>query len=254
MRVHVLACRVLTRELSHLAATSGNIIDITWLPQGLHDTPSLLRDTLQQALDRVYAEVANGTLKHRPDAIALGYGLCSNGVVGLKNGDLPLVIPRCDDCIALFLGSQRRYLSLFEQNTGTFWLNGGWIETCYSTTEERHAHERALRDRYAEDYGEENADFLIEQEYAWKKHYTTCAFIRSPVRDDPAHLGIARDMAAENGWTTKAYDGDMSFLEKLVSGPWDEEAFLVCPPGGIVEAAYDGQKIVAGKENKEEAR
>ena len=39
MRIHIIACRVLTRELSYLISQSPHTVDVTWLPQGLHDTP-----------------------------------------------------------------------------------------------------------------------------------------------------------------------------------------------------------------------
>ena len=42
------------------------------------------------------------------EAILLGYGLCSNGLVGLTARSIPLVIP-VHDCITLFLGSKEQY-------------------------------------------------------------------------------------------------------------------------------------------------
>ena len=133
MRIRVFACRIFGRELSHYAAVSPNIVDVTWLPQGLHDTPELLHRRLSGELDRLYDDLADRALHcPKPDYIALCYGLCSNGVVGLQARDIPIVVPRCDDCTALFLGSQRRYLELFERMKGTLWLNNGWLETSES--------------------------------------------------------------------------------------------------------------------------
>ena len=108
MRIHIIACRVFTRELSYYASQSPNTIDITWLPQGLHDTPEKLRSMLKESLDGLYRQKEKQMIKHWPDFIVLCYGLCSNGIVGLESRDTPLIIPRTDDCIALFLGSQQR--------------------------------------------------------------------------------------------------------------------------------------------------
>ena len=84
---------------------------MTWLPQGLHDTPELLHKRLESELDRLYADIEDRALRcPKPDYIGLCYGLCSNGVVGLTARDIPIVVPRCDDCTALFLGSQKRYM------------------------------------------------------------------------------------------------------------------------------------------------
>ena len=128
MRIHIVACRVLSRELNALAATSPHVVELTWLPQGLHNTPDKLRAMLTETLGGLYRQRDEGLLREWPDVIALGYGLCSNGVVGVESRDTPLVIPKTDDCIAMFVGSQKRYLELFSQYNGCYWLNNGWIE------------------------------------------------------------------------------------------------------------------------------
>ncbi len=245
MRIHIIACRVLSRELNILAGNSPHIVDITWLPQGLHDIPGALREMVQNTLDRLHDDVESGMLKHRPDAICLGYGLCSNGVVGLRSRDIPLIVPRTDDCIALFLGSQQRYLELFAVHNGTYWLNNGWIETCYGDAAYRKAKEEERRAYYTEKFDEDSADFLMEEEAAWKKNYRCCAFIRSGLHCDPAHAEIAKEMADEAGWRYEELDGDERMLRLMTGGEWNEQEFLICPPFHRIEAAYDGNKICA---------
>ena len=158
MRIHIIACRVLTRELSYFASQSPHTVDITWLPQGLHDTPAKLRMKVSETIDSLYEQWEKRELKHMPDVIVLGYGLCSNGVVGIQARDIPLVVPRTDDCIALFLGSQQRYLELFHAYAGTFWLNSGWVETAFIPTQKLLEQKRR---EYAENYGEDNAEMCI---------------------------------------------------------------------------------------------
>ena len=128
MRIHIIACRILSRELSYLASQSDNTIDITWMGRGLHNAPANLRSHLSAAVDELYHQIENGELDHRPDAIVLGYGLCSNGVIGVRCQDIPIVVPRTDDCIALFMGSQERYFREFSESGGAFWLNSAWLE------------------------------------------------------------------------------------------------------------------------------
>ncbi len=245
MRLTIIACRVLMRELSALAAHSAHIVDILWLPQGLHDTPDALRTRAQAAMDQVHADVASGVLKHAPDQFCLGYGLCCNGVVGLTTRDIPLVVPRTDDCIALFLGSQARYRTLFAQNPGTFWLNNGWIETCYPSMDAIRRKEQATYLRYAEQFGEDNADYLMEQDALWKKNYKACAYIDSPAYQHPDYPQVARDMADAYGWRYDRHAGDMGLLDRLVNGPWEDAAFLTCPPRHRVEASFDEGKVRA---------
>ena len=84
MRIHIVACRILSRELNYLASQSENQIDITWMGRGLHNTPDRLRQELMRMIEGLYEQLENGALEHRPDFIVLGYGLCSNAVVGVR--------------------------------------------------------------------------------------------------------------------------------------------------------------------------
>ena len=90
MRIHIIACRIFSRELSYLASQSDNTIDITWMGRGLHNDPANLRSHLSDAVDELYHQIENGELDHRPDAIVLGYGLCSNGVIGVRCRDISI--------------------------------------------------------------------------------------------------------------------------------------------------------------------
>ena len=46
MRIALIGCMVLNREIAHLTANSKNVVRSWWLRQGLHDTPDLLRRAL----------------------------------------------------------------------------------------------------------------------------------------------------------------------------------------------------------------
>ena len=107
MRLRVVACEIFFREICHLAARSPNKVDVEFLPKGLHDQGgSTMRERLQAAIDATDPE------KH--DAVALAYGLCNNGLVGLEARGLPLVLMRAHDCVTAFLGSRARYARTFE--------------------------------------------------------------------------------------------------------------------------------------------
>lgn len=242
MRIHVIACQVFSRELYALAAASPNVIELTLLPQGLHDTPDVLRRMVGQAVEQVESRVASGILKHRPDAIALGYGLCSNGVAGIEAKSIPLVLPRTDDCIGIFLGSQRRYLQLFEKYNGIYWLNHGWVESAFLPTKEQL--EKAYRE-YREKYGEDNAQYLKEQDQAWSRNYRYCGYITSPGPWEEGYQKIAEETARYHGWEMKRFEGDSGMLKRLLSGQWNPDEFLVCPPGCRIEASFDDKKVKA---------
>ena len=88
-RYKLLACKALYREFSFLSSASENFIDATFMQQGLHDTPKLLKEALQREIDMI--DEGKDIHSYYPrygrdfDAIILGYGLCSNGIIGLSS-------------------------------------------------------------------------------------------------------------------------------------------------------------------------
>ena len=102
-RFQFIVCKVMQREAYFCAAKSKNIVDVVLMDQGLHNEPDKLRAEVQKALDKTT------DIQGRPyDASLLGYGLCSNGIVGLS-AKIPIVVPRGHDCVTLLLGSKEKY-------------------------------------------------------------------------------------------------------------------------------------------------
>ena len=92
-----IACPAVIGELA-AGATEG--VDCRELEAQLHVNPERLKEALRAAV----AEA------DKPGAtIVLGYGLCSNAVLGLKTENATLVVPRVDDCIAMLLGSNEAF-------------------------------------------------------------------------------------------------------------------------------------------------
>ena len=244
MRIHIIACRIFTRELSFLAAKSDNQIELTWVGRGLHNTPERLCERLCGAVDELYRQLESGELEHRPDFIVLGYGLCSKAVAGLRCRDIPLVIPRVDDCIALFMGSQERYLKEFSEAKGAYWLNSGWIEQSARLFDSDDMKRRKWLE-YAERFGEDNADYLIEVESSWEKNYSTLGYIHSEVHDLADNLRRAGEEAERKNWRLRELDGDLRLLKMMVDGTWNEEEFLILKPGQVIAPDYSGKKLRA---------
>ena len=252
MRLHVVACQVFSRELCAIAAQSSHVVELDLLPQGLHDTPALLREMVGEAIQKVEGRYQKGISKYLPDAIILGYGLCSNGVVGLQAGKIPLVIPRTDACMGIFLGSQRRYLDLFHQYPGIYWLNHGWIENAFIPTKEQL--EKKYQ-QYREQYGEDNAEYLQQEDRRWISSYQYCGYIRSNGPwEREEYRKLAHQTAVDHGWKSVDLQGDSSMLERLLQGEWRPEECLICPPGYRVEASYDETKIKAVEGKPQEGK
>ncbi len=240
MRIAIIGCMVMNREISRLVSGSKNQVRVWWLRQGLHDTPDLLRSELQRTIDDIEKENAILRSGFRFEMIVLAYGLCSNGVLGLCSRSIPLVIPRCDDCISLFLGSADRYRKYFREYPGTYWYNRGWIEQAFTPSKRNYT---KLRAEYAEQYGEENADYLMACTNDWMTKYSRCGFITSPGEEDTASEEYARRAAEDFGWEFRKFEGSMSYLGALVDGPWEDGQFLTCPPRSRIAADYTNRKF-----------
>jgi hypothetical protein len=75
------------------------------------------------------------------------------------------------------------------------------------------------------------------------RNYTKLTFIAMGVGPDDLFERQTREEAAQRGWQFEKLTGDMSLIQSLVDGPWDDERFLVVPPGQTVAVRYD-EKII----------
>ena len=242
MRLKLIACEIFYRELCAAVARSVNQVDVEFLPKGLHDVG-------QERMSARLAEVLAAVDETRYEAVLLGYALCSNGVVGLAARGIPLVLPRAHDCITLFLGDRQRYLDYFQAHPGVYFKTSGWIErgeglTQYGRDSIPHLSGMARSfEELAAKYGEDNARFLQQQLGDLTRNYSGLTYIEMGVEPDDRFERQAREEAAERGWRFEKLAGDMTLIERLVNGPWDDERFLVVPPGGRVATSFN-ERIV----------
>jgi len=243
MRLRIIACEVLARELYYCAATSPHIIDISLIRRGLHETPDVLRAEIQKQIDQVAQEDSDSPALP-PDAICLGYALCGNATAGLIARNVPLVIPRAHDCITLYLGSRARYNEEFTSHPGTYYYAMDYIERSdrrgtvvpLGTTSD--ARRKEVYEEYVQKYGKDNADYLLEVMGGWMAHYNRAAFIDLGIGDATGVEAQARAEASSKGWMFEKLAGDLVLIRKLTYGDWDDD-FLVVPPGGELTVTYD---------------
>ena len=244
MRVKVIACQILRMEIAAFLAESRgpcaeHEVEVQTLEIGLHDKPEELHKEVQRARDATEAGF---------DYILLGYGICSNGLVGIIARDVPLVIPRAHDCITFFLGSRERYKEEFTQHPGTYYYTCGWIEDKegYQEQEEsmlrsrQEAAQRARFAEYVEKYGEDSARYLIEVESSWLQHYDRAVFINEGIGNIEGYRRFTREIAEHRAWQYVEITGSDRLLRALLSGPWPEQDFLIVPPGKRTIERYDG--------------
>ena len=221
MRYQFITCRVLQREAYHCAAKSQNEVDIVLLPQGLHNTPDKLRSEVQQKINNT-TDVEGNTY----DATLLGYGLCSNGIVGLTS-TIPLVVARAHDCITLILGSKEKYQQYFDSHRGVYWYTPGWINTNTQPGPDRY--NKTLKE-YQDKYGPDNAEYLMTMEQNWMKEYSWATYIDWNLPNNQKEIDYTEGCAKFMGWNFETIKGDPALMQNLFDGNWNENDFLVVPP------------------------
>jgi hypothetical protein len=217
--VRVLACPVLRDLIEPRLSISET--SAVYMDYGLHVLPKRMAPSLQEQLDAL----------EEPSLVLLGYGLCGNGLDGLKAGRHTLVIPRVDDCIAILLGSQQAYLHAQQERPGTYYLTRGWLEVG--------GHPLAEYRSLVQRFGQENADHIVDTLFG---SYTHLCLLASTDADLEACRAEAREVAdfCARRWDMSYEEriGSDALLRGLLDAPRRMgalgEEFVVVPPGGRV--------------------
>jgi hypothetical protein len=211
----LVACRVMEPELEELRKGRAHV-EVLYLEQSLHRTPQKMAGRVQDLIDQTDA---------RAERIVLGYGLCSNGIVGVQARRQDLIMPRCHDCISFFLGSPGAYRKDFDAHPGTYYLTPGWIA-------ERKDPLGIIEDDYVRRVGREMAVWAMKEEL---KHYTRIALINTGIADMGPLRARARENAAFFNMTYAEIDGmSLDYFVKLMDGPYPESEFLRLKPGETI--------------------
>ena len=187
-----LACKVFEGIVDNTDGVSTHILDY-----GLHSVPKQLKEVVQEQIDSI----------SKPSLIVLGYGLCGNGLNEIQAGVHTLVIPKADDCIAIFMGSRQRFLEQFHNNPGTYYLTKGWFEVGSDPLSEY--------EKLVEKYGPETADWLMEVQY---KHYRQLVFVAQHETDLASYRPRALKVAAyceRFGMVYDEYLGSSEFITQI---------------------------------------
>ena len=211
-RTKIIACQVFVEELRSMLPDD---VAVETLEMSLHERPRSLRQMLQESVDASAGY----------DTIIVGYGMCGQAAVGLRATHSRLVLPRVDDCIAMFLGSRAAYRAEHQKEAGTYFLTKGWIGSGVTTPFSAYD---AVRQRW----GQERADRMMGMMLG---HYKRLAFIRTGDDDEAlaAERARAQQTARDFGLRYEEIEGSRDLVRPLLYGPWDER-FIVVPVGGTV--------------------
>lgn len=240
MRFKLICCEVFMRMACLAIAGTSNIVDPEFTELGAHEDSAKLRDILQKKIDDA---AKTGVY----DAILLGYGLCGNSTAGLRAGSIPLVIPRAHDCCTIFLGSKEKFLEYFKDNLSAQWSSVGYMER--STDYLRNTDTGKLLgldkdyEELVEKYGEENAKYIWETLHP-DYNNDEFIYINIPEFEKLGYLEKAKCIAQKENKTFKLLKGDMTIINDLINGKWNEKDFLVVPARKEIKAIYDNNEII----------
>ncbi len=206
-RTLVIACATVIEEMLPLLPEGMRHQTLDF---GLHVFPDKLRKTVQETVDAVPDDV---------DLVLLGYGLCSQALIGITARNFTMVVPRVDDCISIFLGSRSAYKTQCGTEPGTYYLTKGWIEagttpfTEYDEMVKRLGPERSAR-----------------VQKLMLKNYKRLALINTGQYDVERYREYARQTAERFELRYEEIEGSNDMVKRLIEGNWDDE-FIVVQPG-----------------------
>ncbi len=207
----VIACGVFRPELELLRSGHEDEVKTIYLPQNMHRSPHLLPEMIQEQVDQA---------ENYASRIILGYGLCSNGIVNVKAPKQGLAVTKAHDCIALFLGSLERYRQISRNNAGIYYLTRGWIEEGKDPL-------GTLEKEYIPRLGRAWAEWGSKEEI---KHYSQFMLINTGVGDIEALRERSRENARYYEKDFQEVEGDLTYLRKILFGPYDREYFYLVRP------------------------
>jgi hypothetical protein len=208
----VVACEIIRDELEHAMVDAGGEFQVRWIEGALHNFPDLLRERLQQTLDSLEGS----------DQVLMAFGRCGNVLEDLRTGGYELILPRADDCISLLLGSAQRRLE-YSRDGGNYFLTRGWLRG------ERNIWAEYLYAR--KKYGEKGAREIMGVMF---KNYRHLSVLDTQSYALDSILPVTRDMADTLKLSHRIIPGTTRYLRDLLTGPWEEERFLRCPPYSLI--------------------
>ena len=204
MKIGVVACNILQRELDKLLSGMPGIEEVVYLDGALHVTPLKMKETIRAEVEK---------FRGRVDVVFLGYGYCQSLKGFDEEFDFPVVLPQVDDCIALLL-TPERYAEEIKKEVGTWFMTPGWAEVgAEMVIKELHL------DR-AERYGKKPLD-MARRLFT---HYRRGLYIDTGVGDDARYISKAEEFCADFNLTL-----EKTSAEPVLLAQWLDKCRQLAP-------------------------
>ena len=107
------------------------------------------------------------------------------------------------------------------------------------------ANVRATYDHWVKTYGEDQANYLLEEMSRWTNTYSHGCLVDFDFLKPLELPAKVRQICAEKGWSYNQVPGDLRLFQAMLDGPWPQSEFLVVQPGQKVIATFDERIIAA---------
>jgi hypothetical protein len=203
----ILTCKALSHVLEPLV---GDEMEVRTLDIALHVDPQKLKARLLKEVAEMEGENVQ---------ILLGYGLCGRALEGVFSASSTLVLPRIDDCVGALLGSREKRRELLKKDAGCYFLDEKWLDS------ELNIFTDLLKG--LERIPPEKRDKIIKM--MLKNYHTLVLFDSGDLL--PETESTCRNYAERYNMDLVKVKTELGLLGKLINGPWNEDEFLVLPPG-----------------------
>ncbi len=140
--IKVISCGVFKPYIEHLEIDKS-IYQFVYLDIHQHNQPKQLSKELQREINKP-TNASN---------IILLYGLCGGALLSITTNSIPITIVQVHDCMAILLGSKKKYFELTKTNKSIQW-------TSYSLRQSNYINNSI--DEWSNQYDEETVEYLKE--------------------------------------------------------------------------------------------
>lgn len=193
MKIGVIACDMIKRELEKVLTRHPEVVEVVWLESALHVYPERMKETI---VDRIKQ------MQGRVDLVFLGYGYCQS-LKGIEaEVEIPVYLPPYDDCIAMLLGPER-YAEEVKKEAGTWFMTPGWAEIGAELVI------KELKLERARNYGKDP----LEMARRLFTHYRRGLFIDTGVGETASFLALAERFCRDFNLTLEQTAAEPGILE-----------------------------------------
>ena len=217
MSTVILSCSTLTDYVQAAQQTCHTDFPVVYLDRNYHEEPARMREQILQTIRDLPEEV---------DTVLVAMGFCGGS---WQDVSVPkkLVMPRVDDCVSLVMTVDDSvnpctklmgHMYVFGGETGKFFISG-------------------LLDGLLKEHDPEMAKSIFDMMF---EHYRNVDIVDTGIYDcyDPDYVESIQAEADLIGGELDFVPGSNLLLEKLVSGRWDDQFFIVEPNARITQGKF----------------